>query len=82
MRTAHTVRNIMWQCFFIWAATNAIGLIWVTVGIPGLGILGPAGAAAYNFLTDFIVLPTRITTEVVSTADISAPTRIAPRTTK
>jgi Cd2+/Zn2+-exporting ATPase len=54
MKTAHTVRNIMWQCFFIWAATNVIGLIWVTVGIPGLGILGPAGAAAFNFLTDFI----------------------------
>jgi Cd2+/Zn2+-exporting ATPase len=54
MKTAHTVRNIMWQCFFIWAATNAFGLIWVTVGIPGLGILGPAGAAAFNFLTDFI----------------------------
>jgi len=54
MHTAHTVRNIMWQCFFIWVVTNAFGLVWVTVGIPGLGVLGPAGAAAFNFLTDFI----------------------------
>jgi Cd2+/Zn2+-exporting ATPase len=54
MRTARTVHNIMWQCFVIWAVTNAFGLWWVTLGIPGLGILGPSGAAAYNFLTDFI----------------------------
>jgi Cd2+/Zn2+-exporting ATPase len=54
MRTARTVHNIMWQCFVIWAVTNAFGLIWVTVGIPWLGVLGPSGAAAYNFLTDFI----------------------------
>jgi P-type E1-E2 ATPase len=54
MKTARTVRNIMWQCFGIWIVTNAFGLTWVTVGIPGLGILGPAGAAAFNFLTDFI----------------------------
>jgi Cd2+/Zn2+-exporting ATPase len=49
LRTAQTVRNIMWQCFAIWAVTNAIGLTLV-----GLGVIGPAGAAAYNFLTDFI----------------------------
>ena len=54
MHTARVVRNIMWQCFFTWFVTNAIGLVWVTVGIPGLGILGPAGAAAFNFLSDFI----------------------------
>ncbi len=54
MKTARQVRAIMWQCFGIWAVTNAFGLVWVTVGIPGLGVLGPAGAAAFNFLTDFI----------------------------
>ena len=54
MRTARTVRNIMWQCFAIWVITNTVGLIWVSVGIPGLGILGPSGAAAFNFLTDFL----------------------------
>ena len=54
MKTARQVRAIMWQCFVIWAVTNAFGLWWVTLGIPGLGILGPSGAAAYNFLTDFI----------------------------
>ena len=54
MRTARLVHNIMWQCFVIWAVTNAAGLIWVSVGIPGLGVLGPSGAAAFNFLTDFL----------------------------
>ncbi|MDE2037808.1 MAG: cation-translocating P-type ATPase [Patescibacteria group bacterium] len=54
MRAAQQMRAIMWQCFGIWFVTNAFGLAWVVVGIPGLGVLGPAGAAAYNFLTDFI----------------------------
>ncbi len=54
LRTAQIVRHIMWQCFGIWFVTNAFGLAWVVIGIPGLGVLGPAGAAAYNFLTDFI----------------------------
>jgi len=54
MRTSRQVRGIMWQCFAVWAITNAVGLVWVSAGIPGLGVLGPAGAAAYNFLTDFI----------------------------
>ena len=49
MRTARQVRNIMWQCFAIWAITNVVGL-----GLVGFGVIGPAGAAAYNFLTDFI----------------------------
>lgn len=49
MKTAHQVRSIMWQCFVIWAITNVIGL-----GLVGFGVIGPAGAAAYNFLTDFI----------------------------
>lgn len=54
MRSARQMRAIMWQCFFIWFATNAAGLVWVTAGLPYLGVLGPAGAAAFNFLTDFI----------------------------
>lgn len=49
MRTAQQVRSIMWQCFAIWAITNAVGL-----SLVGAGVIGPAGAAAYNFLTDFI----------------------------
>ena len=54
MGIARKVTGIMRQNFVIWALTNIIGLIWVVVGIPGLGVLVPAGAAAYNFLTDFI----------------------------
>ncbi|MDE2041320.1 MAG: cation-translocating P-type ATPase [Patescibacteria group bacterium] len=54
MRTARQVRGIMWQCFIIWVVTNAAGLIWATAGLPWLGVLGPSGAAAYNFLTDFL----------------------------
>ncbi|MGC9605177.1 MAG: cation-translocating P-type ATPase [Minisyncoccia bacterium] len=54
MRTAQVIRHIMWQCFAIWFMTNAVGLLWVIVGIPGLGVLGPSGAAAFNFLTDFL----------------------------
>ncbi|MBU6231207.1 MAG: cation-translocating P-type ATPase [Patescibacteria group bacterium] len=54
MRTAKTLRNIMWECFVIWAVTNAVGLVWATAGLPFLGVLGPSGAAAFNFLTDFI----------------------------
>jgi heavy metal translocating P-type ATPase len=49
MKTARNVRNIMWQCFYIWAITNLIGL-----GLVAFGLIGPAGAAAYNFITDFI----------------------------
>jgi len=49
MRTAQSVRAIMWQCFAIWAITNIVGLSLVC-----FGVIGPVGAAAYNFLTDFI----------------------------
>ncbi|MFA6554670.1 MAG: cation-translocating P-type ATPase [Candidatus Paceibacterota bacterium] len=49
MKTAQNVKNIMWQCFAIWAITNIIGL-----GLVSFGLIGPAGAAAYNFITDFI----------------------------
>jgi Cd2+/Zn2+-exporting ATPase len=49
MRTAQNVRSIMWQCFAIWALTNVVGL-----GLVSFGLIGPSGAAAYNFITDFI----------------------------
>jgi Cd2+/Zn2+-exporting ATPase len=49
MKTAQSVKNIMWQCFAIWVVTNIAGL-----GLVVFGVIGPAGAAAYNFLTDFI----------------------------
>ena len=47
------VRSVMRGNFWIWAVTNSVGLLLVVVGIPGFGHLGPAGAATYNFLTDF-----------------------------
>jgi Cd2+/Zn2+-exporting ATPase len=54
MGIARKVTGVMHQNFGIWAVTNIIGLFWVAIGIPGLGVIGPVGAAAYNFLTDFI----------------------------
>jgi len=47
--TAKKVMHIMWQNFGIWVVTNIIGL-----GLVAFGVIGPVGAAAYNFLTDFI----------------------------
>jgi len=49
MRLAKSVKSVMHQNFGIWAVTNIIGLALVT-----FGFLGPAGAATYNFLTDFL----------------------------
>ncbi len=40
--------------FIIWGVTNLFGLALVLIGIPGLGKIGPAGAATYNFITDFL----------------------------
>lgn len=51
IRLSHAVMSINRQNFAIWGAVNAVGLLLVFSGI-----LHPAGAAAYNFLTDFIPL--------------------------
>lgn len=40
---------IVRQIFGLWALTNAVGLVLVFAGV-----LTPVGAAAYNFLTDFL----------------------------
>ncbi len=49
IRIARKVRRVMWQNFAIWALTNGVGLALVLCGF-----IGPAGAATYNFLTDFL----------------------------
>ena len=45
------VMKIAEQDFVIWGITNIFGLVLVF-----MGILGPTGASAYNFLTDFLPL--------------------------
>ncbi len=49
MEIGISTRNIIMQNFVIWGVTNLAGLILVLTGH-----LDPAGAATYNFLTDFI----------------------------
>ncbi|MES2314331.1 MAG: cation-translocating P-type ATPase [Patescibacteria group bacterium] len=49
MKIARKVRSVMKGNFWIWGITNIIGL-----GLVAFGVIGPAGAATYNFLTDFI----------------------------
>lgn len=49
IRTGKNVRRIMYQCFGTWTVTNLVGLALVLTGV-----IGPVGAAAYNFLTDFV----------------------------
>lgn len=48
---AKSVRRISIQDFFIWGISNAFGLALVF-----MGFIGPAGAAAYNFISDFFPL--------------------------
>jgi P-type E1-E2 ATPase len=45
---AHRTRTVAREDFWIWGITNVAGL-----GLVFGGIIGPAGAAAYNFLSDF-----------------------------
>ncbi len=49
MRLAQSMMRVVHEDFVIWAVTNASGLILVFAGV-----LGPAGAATFNFLTDFL----------------------------
>lgn len=51
MRLARSARRVSVEDFFIWGITNAAGLALVFGGI-----IGPSGAAAYNFISDFFPL--------------------------
>jgi heavy metal translocating P-type ATPase len=51
IQIAHSARRVSKQDFYIWGSTNLLGLILVFGGV-----IGPAGAAAYNFLSDFLPL--------------------------
>ncbi len=42
------VHQIVKQNFWIWGITNALGL-----GLVSVGLIGPIGAATFNFITDF-----------------------------
>jgi heavy metal translocating P-type ATPase len=51
VRIARVAQNIAVQDFWIWGVTNAVGIAFVFAGF-----IGPAGAAAYNFISDFFPL--------------------------
>lgn len=51
MRLARSARRVSIEDFAIWGVTNAVGLALVFGGL-----IGPAGAAAYNFISDFFPL--------------------------
>jgi len=51
IRLARFVRRISIENFYIWGSTNIVGLALVFTGV-----IGPVGAAAYNFLSDFFPL--------------------------
>lgn len=51
IKLARDVHTISLQDFGIWVVTNAFGLVLVFAGI-----IGPPGAAAYNFISDFFPL--------------------------
>jgi heavy metal translocating P-type ATPase len=51
IRLARRVRAIAVQDFYIWGVTNILGL-----GLVFTSVIGPLGAALYNFLSDFLPL--------------------------
>jgi P-type E1-E2 ATPase len=51
MHLAHTTHRIALEDFWIWGITNTAGLALVFGGV-----IGPIGAAAYNFISDFFPL--------------------------
>lgn len=51
IRLARMAKSISIQDFYIWGATNIVGLALVFGGF-----MGPLGAAVYNFLSDFLPL--------------------------
>jgi cation transport ATPase len=51
MTLARFTRRLSMQDFGIWGSSNILGLLLVFIGA-----VGPSGAAAYNFLTDFFPL--------------------------
>ena len=51
IKLARFVKRIALQDFALWGISNVLGLILVFGGV-----IGPAGAAAYNFITDFFPL--------------------------
>ncbi len=51
MKLSHYLHRVVIQDFWIWGSSNVVGLALVF-----MGIIGPTGAAAYNFLSDFLPL--------------------------
>lgn len=51
LNLSRLILKIIRQDLWLWGMVNAVGLVLVF-----LGILGPSGAAAYNFVTDFLPL--------------------------
>ncbi|MES2014556.1 MAG: cation-translocating P-type ATPase [Patescibacteria group bacterium] len=57
MKLARFVHEISLQDFWIWGGTNVFGLLLVFTGF-----IGPTGAAAYNFVSDFFPLANSLRT--------------------
>ena len=49
LKLSKNVQSIVKQNVLFWFLTNAVGLVLVI-----FGVIGPTGAATYNFVTDFI----------------------------
>ena len=62
MHLARATHTIAVQDFWIWGITNSIGL-----GFVGFGLIGPVGAAAYNFISDFFPLLNSARVRIVHT---------------